>query len=86
MAYILIEQKIIDWPDFERLFKGDSNRRRIIGSKGARVIRDPKDPDTALIVFEWEGLEAAQKFVAEWEATVPWSRSRVGEELFEVDA
>lgn len=86
MAYIVIEQRIIDWPEFERLFKGDSHRRQLMGSKGGKVVRDPKDPETVLVIFEWEDLEGARKFVAEWEATVPWCRTRVGELLFEVEA
>jgi len=86
MAYILIEQRVIDWPEFEHLFRGDSHRRKVMGSRGARVIRDPNDPETALILLEWKDLEGARKFVAEWEATVPWGRFRVGEEEFALEA
>jgi heme-degrading monooxygenase HmoA len=86
MAHILIEQKIPNWPDFERRFKQDSERRRILGSKSAQVFRSAKDPKSVFVVFEWEDMESAQKFASEWEATVSRYRVHVAEEAFELDA
>jgi heme-degrading monooxygenase HmoA len=86
MANIVIEQRVIDWPQFEHLFRQDSDRRKIMGSKGTRAIRDPKDPETVVVLLEWEDLESARKFVAEWEATVPWCRFHVGEEMIVLEA
>ncbi len=85
MVYVIIEQRIIDWPEFEHLFRGDVERRKIIGSKGAKVLRDPNDGETVVVYFEWEDLDKARKFVAEWEATVPWCRCRVLEEIFSTE-
>ena len=86
MAYILIEQKIPNWSDFERRFKQDSERRRILGSKSAKVLRSAKDPKSVFVVFEWEDIESAQKFASEWEASVSRYRVHVTEEAFELDA
>lgn len=86
MAYIVIEQRVIDWPEFEHLFRQDSGRRKVMGSQGARAIRDPNDPETVIVLLQWEDLEGARKFVAEWEATVPWGRFHVGEEMIVLEA
>jgi heme-degrading monooxygenase HmoA len=86
MAHILIAQKTPSWSDFERRFKQDSERRRILGSKGAKVFRNVKDPTSVFVVFEWESIESAQKFASEWEASVPRHRVHLAEEAFELDA
>jgi len=86
MANVLITQKISDWSEFERRFRQDGERRRILGSNGARVFRDVKDPTSVFVVFEWESTESAQKFVGEWGATLSRNRLHVAEEAFELDA
>lgn len=86
MVYVVIEHKVENWSDFERLFKRDSDRRRTLGGRGAKVFRPADDPRMALIVFEWTGPDSARKFAAEWEATLPGSRVWVAESVLELEA
>ena len=94
MTYVLVQHKIGKWSEFEGIFKDDGARRKMLGSKGGRVFRSTDDPDSLFILFEWDGVEGAQKFVdgletheaMEWATSGIWSRVTVVEELFEVDA
>jgi hypothetical protein len=86
MAYVVVEHRVEDWAEFERLFKRDSERRRTLGARKATALRLADDPRASLIVFEWADLASAQKFAAEWEATLPGSRVRVAEGMLELEA
>ena len=48
MAYVMIEHKIGKWEEFERIFRDDVERRRMLGSKGGKVFRNVKDPENIL--------------------------------------
>jgi heme-degrading monooxygenase HmoA len=61
---------------------------------GGTVFRNAKDPENIFVVFEWDSLEHAQKFVdgletheaMEWATSGIWSHVYLTEELFKVDA
>ena len=94
MAYVIIEHKIGKWEEFERIFRDDAERRRMLGSKGGKVFRNVRDPENILIAIEWDDVPSATKFAEgletheamEWATAGTWSRVRVVDELFEVDA
>ena len=94
MAYVMIEHKIGKWEEFERIFRDDVERRRMLGSKGGKVFRNIKDPENIFIAIEWENAQSAEKFAdgletheaMEWATSGTLSRVHVVEELFEVDA
>ena len=94
MANVLVQHKIGKWSEFEAIFRNDGARRRALGSKGGKVFRNVHDPENIFVVFEWDSVEGAEKFVngletheaMEWATSGIWSRVYVAEELFEIDA
>jgi hypothetical protein len=94
MAYVIIEHKIGKWAEFEGIFLGDAVRRKALGSVGGKVFRNTEDPANVFVVLEWKDVEGAHKFVdgletheaMEWATSGIWSRVRVVEEAFTVEA
>jgi hypothetical protein len=94
MAYVLVQHKVARWSDFEPVLRDDGERRRKLGSKGGKVLRNLQDPENVFVLFEWDTVEGANQFAngletheaMEWATSGTWSRIFVTEELFEVDA
>jgi heme-degrading monooxygenase HmoA len=94
MANVLVQHKVGKWSEFEATFREDGERRRRFGSTGARLFRDLHDPENIFVVFEWDDVERAQRFVDDvetheamnWGTAGSSSQVYVAEELFEVDA
>lgn len=94
MTYVLVQHKIGKWSEFESIFKDDAERRRRLGSKGGKLLRNVNDPQNLFVVFEWDDVEGAKKFAEgletheamEWATSGIWSRVYVAEEVYEVEA
>jgi heme-degrading monooxygenase HmoA len=94
MAYVLVQHKIGKWEEFENIFKGDGERRRMMGCKGGKVFVNVHDPTNVFVVLEWGDQKGARQFAEgletheamKWATSNMWSRVYVVEESFEVDA
>ncbi|MGI5940402.1 MAG: antibiotic biosynthesis monooxygenase [Thermoleophilia bacterium] len=94
MVYVVIEHKVEQRAEFERIFTGDTERRRSMGSKGGRLLVNTKDPDIMFIMLEWSDKEQAEKFADslhieeawKWASKGIWSRVAVIEDMCEIDA
>jgi hypothetical protein len=45
MAHVIIRHSVLDYANFEAVFRDDAARRRRPGSKGGRVFRHADAPD-----------------------------------------
>jgi heme-degrading monooxygenase HmoA len=94
VAYVLVQHKIGKWKEFENIFRGDGERRRMMGSKGGKVFVNVDDPENVFVVFEWKDQKGAKQFAEgletheamKWATSNMWSRVYVVDECFEVDA
>jgi len=94
MAQVIIRHTVMDYTNFERVFKDDAARRRRLGSKGGRVFRHADAPNDILIVLEWESTESARRFAEgfelheamEWATSGSPAKVEVVEEVLETDA
>ncbi|MGI5939315.1 MAG: hypothetical protein ACOX8V_01255 [Thermoleophilia bacterium] len=92
MVYVVIEHKIGQMAEFERIFRDDSERRGKMGSMGGRVMIDTKDPDILFVIFEWADKERATKFAESFRtheavkcaSSGIWYRIAVVEDLFQI--
>jgi heme-degrading monooxygenase HmoA len=77
MAYTLIHHNLARYQDFEAVFKDDGERRRRLGSKGAKVFADAQDPQNIFTLIEWDDIESAEKFAGGWETreAIEWATS-----------
>ena len=94
MAQVLIQHKIGKWSEFENIFRGDGERRKVMGSVGAKVFVNVTDPENVFITIEFKDVAGAKKFAEgletheamKWATSGMWSRVYVVEESFEVEA
>jgi heme-degrading monooxygenase HmoA len=62
MIYLMAIQKVEDFDKWKKVFDEHSTNRRIMGSKGAEILRDSKNPNEIVIITKWEDEDAAKKF------------------------
>jgi heme-degrading monooxygenase HmoA len=96
MPYVLVEHSVANYEKFEPAFHDDEARRRraMSGSKGGTLYRDIADPNSVVVLFEWDTVERARAFADSHELreSVEWSggatppRVTVIEEILRTDA
>ena len=67
MAYVIINHNVKDYDKFRSVFDYDAARRRRMGCKGGRLFRSSLGPNDLFALFEWDTLENAQRFIADYE-------------------
>jgi heme-degrading monooxygenase HmoA len=55
-------QKVEDFNKWKKVFDEHSTKRRVMGSKGAEILRDSSHPNEIVVITKWEDLNAAKKF------------------------
>lgn len=63
MPYVLVRHKIEDYAKWRPVFDDDAKDRRAGGSQGGQLFRNAHDPNEILVIFEWDTMDKAQKFV-----------------------
>jgi antibiotic biosynthesis monooxygenase (ABM) superfamily enzyme len=63
MPYVLVRHKIEDYAKWKPVFDEDAAARKPGGSQGGQLFRNANDPNEILIIFQWDTLDNAQKFV-----------------------
>jgi len=94
MPYILIKHNVRDYATLEAVFKSDAERRRLGGSKGARVFKTHGDAPEYFILFEWDDADRAHTFAdsyelreaMEWAGDSDSPEALVMEEILTTDA
>jgi heme-degrading monooxygenase HmoA len=62
MIYLMAVQKVEDFNKWKKVFDEHSTQRRVMGSKGAKILRDSSHPNEIVVITKWEDLNAAKKF------------------------
>jgi len=65
MPYQLVLQRVKDYKQWKAIFDEHINKRKELGSKGAKIFRNSEKPDEILVLVEWEDLSKAREFM-EW--------------------
>ncbi|MGZ7136337.1 MAG: cyclase [Methanobacterium sp.] len=63
MHYVLIINKIEDYDKWRSVYDENEPNRRDNGSKGAHVFRNPDNSKEVVILFEWDDIDKARKFI-----------------------
>ncbi|SNQ58956.1 antibiotic biosynthesis monooxygenase [Candidatus Methanoperedens nitratireducens] len=63
MVYLLVRHKVKDYSKWKTVFDEHATTRKSSGSRGGRLFRNADNPDEIVILFEWENIEKARKFV-----------------------
>ncbi len=63
-VYILATQhKVEDYDKFKELFDGSIDMRKAGGEKSYQICRNVDDPNDLVLLFEWESVESARKYI-----------------------
>jgi heme-degrading monooxygenase HmoA len=52
--YIIVKRKLKDFDSWKNMVSEQNDTRKQMGSKGAVVYRNAKNPDEVFLIFEWE--------------------------------
>jgi heme-degrading monooxygenase HmoA len=62
MTYVLVLHKVEDYDKWKSVYDENGAMRKAYGSKGANVFHQANDPNSLVIITEWENLEKAKGF------------------------
>lgn len=63
MVYIIAQLKLESFDKWKSVFEERSAIRKESGSKEASLFRNSNDPTEAMILFEWDNIERAKKYL-----------------------
>ncbi len=63
MPSLLIRHRVADHGTWSAVFAEQAMVRRANGSRGGRIWHDAGDPQTILVLLEWDDLERARLFL-----------------------
>ena len=63
MVYIIAQLKLENYDKWKPVFDERSNLRKEMGSKEARLFANSDDRNEAMILFDWDTKENAQKYL-----------------------
>lgn len=94
MPYLLVRHKVEDYESWKPVFDEHRATRKESGSKGGRLWRTADDPNEVVILFEWDELDNARRFVQSDDLRETMQRAGVAdqpdiyflEEIEQVDA
>jgi heme-degrading monooxygenase HmoA len=64
MPHILVHIKVRSFAQWKPAFDSHEATRKNIGSKGVQVFQSAEDPSEIFILFEWDSVDNAKKFLA----------------------
>ena len=62
MPYQLVFQRVKDYKQWKSVFDEHINKRKELGSKGAKIFRNSERPDEIIVLVEWGDLSKATEF------------------------
>ncbi|KAF5073595.1 putative quinol monooxygenase [Methanobacterium aggregans] len=63
MVHIIAQLKLESFDKWKPVFDERSAIRKEAGSKEASLFRNSNDPNEAMILFEWDNMENAKKYL-----------------------
>ena len=63
MPYTIIHQKVKDFNKWKADFDATPDVRKAGGMKSLQIFQAVSDPNTVVIVIEWDALDSIEKFV-----------------------
>ena len=63
MPYQLVFQRVKDYKQWKSVFDEHINKRKELGSKGAKIFRNSERPDEIIVLVEWGELSKAREFM-----------------------
>jgi quinol monooxygenase YgiN len=64
MAYLFVRVKVKDYPVWKADFDGRIEMRRASGERSYQIFHPDDNPNNLLVLFGWDSLANARKFMA----------------------
>ncbi|HRV92523.1 MAG TPA: antibiotic biosynthesis monooxygenase [Anaerolineae bacterium] len=64
MAHVFVQHKVKDYRAWKAVFDSFLETRRAGGEKSYQIFHPDDEPNTLLILFQWDSLTNARKFMA----------------------
>ena len=64
MAYVFAKHKVADYKVWKSIFDAFIETRRAGGEKSFQIFHQDNDPDNLYLMFEWDNLDNARKFMS----------------------
>ncbi len=61
---MIVHHKVNDFEKWKPFFDKNENMQKISGSKSSQVFQNTEDSNDVFILFEWDSIENAKKFIA----------------------
>lgn len=79
MVHVFVKHKVKDYAVWKDAFDGFREMRRKGGEKAWQVLHPESDPNSLLLVFEWDSLDNARKFMKSPELKTAMEKGGVSE-------
>ena len=63
MAYVLVRHRVKDYPAWKVVFDGFVKIRKANGEKAYQILQPEDDPNNLALLFEWDNVANAKKFL-----------------------
>jgi quinol monooxygenase YgiN len=80
MTNVLVKHKVKDYLSWKAVFDGFADFRKSSGEKSYRIMQPKEDPNDLTLLFEWDNLDNAQKFMKSPELKSAMQKAGVAEE------
>ena len=80
MAYVFVKHKVADYNSWKSIFDAFIETRRAGGEKSFEIFQPENDPNNLFLMFEWDSLDNAHKFMSSEELKNTMGKAGVTEE------
>lgn len=63
MPYVLVTQRVENYPKWRRAFEENAGEREEAGSTGGHIFRDVEEQDRITLFLAWDDLDAAREYL-----------------------
>ena len=80
MTYVQVRHKVQDYSAWKTIFDGATKMRKASGEKSYQVWNTENDPNNLFLLFEWDNIANAKKFLGSTELKTAMKKAGVIEE------
>lgn len=64
MPYVLVTQRVKNFPKWRRAFEENAESREEAGSTGGHIFRDTEEQDLITLFLSWKDLDRAREYLS----------------------
>jgi quinol monooxygenase YgiN len=80
MAHVFVRHRVNDFETWKKVFDEFADTRKASGEKAFQIYRPGEDSENLHLLFEWDNMDNARKFMESSELKAAMGRAGVAEE------